>query len=351
MSILNKQQLEQEAANIQTDPQRLDQLAYSPVARNIIAQNISTPPYTLRRMIQSYKNTRAVVAENPNISFELILELLPEYPNQIIENPAFDFYLIENPTLLEKFNSVLLWKIINNANLPRVFLSEAMRSSDEFLRIEAQMHINATNTIDVNWRAAMVRIIAKEFPKDFVKEQLFMLPSFFNTEFLQTLSERPGFKRLVAFSAKQLRNPANTMATIQNDTSTLPAEMTFETLKTKFQVSFSEDDLQAVVMNEYCTETLRGELYTQYLINWLNNSKNLEKYWVCLLGCCTSPMLWENHLNIHDEALQTNALNWFWNLNAAMNPQTSEAVLLELLQNSNRFVRAAASETIKNNAR
>ena len=94
-----------EASSDLTTPQRLSELARDtdPAVQRAVAKNPRTPPPTLELLSHSKdKSTRECVAGNPNSPANVLCKLGGQFPNQLLNNPALDWMLLENPGLFSE---------------------------------------------------------------------------------------------------------------------------------------------------------------------------------------------------------------------------------------------------------
>ena len=76
---------------------------------NLTPEELARDPNTsldiLERLAKTSKDdlVLAPVAENPNTSPELLIELFDRYPYQVLNNPALELILLEQPDIIEKF--------------------------------------------------------------------------------------------------------------------------------------------------------------------------------------------------------------------------------------------------------
>ena len=94
-----------EAASGLATPERLSELAddSDPAVQRAVAKNPRTPPTTLELLSHSKdKSTRESVAGNPNSPADVLCKLGGQFPNQLLNNPALDWMLLENPGLFSE---------------------------------------------------------------------------------------------------------------------------------------------------------------------------------------------------------------------------------------------------------
>src|SRR5579884_1020077 len=139
-------ELEREASDTATSPARLERLAGERCVQHLVAANHATPVdvlYRLRRVPR--RAVREAVAGNPNAPFELLRELVAEYPAEVLANPVWPWLLLEQPGLAERLTADLPAEaaagMLRFASLPRALLNPLTRSSDEGVRHLAARHV------------------------------------------------------------------------------------------------------------------------------------------------------------------------------------------------------------------
>jgi hypothetical protein len=73
------------------------------------------------------RQTRCNVASNPNTPPNILIDLLPEFPRSVAENPAFDLWRFADLGLMESILEKDLIKILADRQVPELFVEEAMR--------------------------------------------------------------------------------------------------------------------------------------------------------------------------------------------------------------------------------
>ncbi|MDB9511198.1 hypothetical protein PN499_08390 [Kamptonema animale CS-326] len=129
----NSPQLQQQAIDVNTPSNRLIELASnSPELARLVALNPSTPRELLGELSYSKDSTtRKNVATNPNTSTEVLLNLVCEFPEQLVNNPTFSLLLLENPNLVDIIPLNTLQSILNYDTLPVSFIERAINQLDE----------------------------------------------------------------------------------------------------------------------------------------------------------------------------------------------------------------------------
>jgi hypothetical protein len=94
-----------EAASELATPERLSELAGASdtAVQRAVAKNPRTPPTALEVLSHSKdKSTRESVAGNPNSPAAVLCKLGGQFPNHLLNNPALDWMLLENPGLFSE---------------------------------------------------------------------------------------------------------------------------------------------------------------------------------------------------------------------------------------------------------
>jgi hypothetical protein len=106
--------LEQEAAHQHTFPKRLRELASMSVELGrIVAKNPHSTPELLQELaINSDKVIRETVAKNEYTPIEVLVNLAPEFPEELLGNSMFVLSLQNNPHFVEKIPLTLLHNIL-----------------------------------------------------------------------------------------------------------------------------------------------------------------------------------------------------------------------------------------------
>lgn len=113
------------------------------------AQDENTSPEILAELANSEdKLTRQYVASNPNISQETLFNLGVEFPKELLENPIFDLLLLENPNLISEIPIKTLRSLIKQDNVPKSFIIEcAEKESDQDLLLGMTMNPKISRSI------------------------------------------------------------------------------------------------------------------------------------------------------------------------------------------------------------
>lgn len=138
---LSKQSQRREASDPVTSPERLAELAKSDLAlTRLVAANEGAPGELLAEL--SEHGDRAVrrrVVRNPATPAHTAARAGSEFPNDLLDNPAFDLYMIENPDLLTRFgeddagvfcNEGTLRALLKREECPKSFWTYAAEIGD-----------------------------------------------------------------------------------------------------------------------------------------------------------------------------------------------------------------------------
>lgn len=125
-------QLELEAASETTSPERLVELAYTDISlARIVARNATTTPKFLELLSASAdERTRQGVASNPNTPTNILLLLGEEFPGELLDNPVFPLWMLENPNCLIDFPLETVLSLLKYNAVPEWFLEWAASSND-----------------------------------------------------------------------------------------------------------------------------------------------------------------------------------------------------------------------------
>ncbi len=120
--------LEEEAANKETTPERLREMAFqSHEIDMIIARNSKTPQDVLKKLAESENNEiRKTVTTNPNTPPEILLDLGKDFPEELLANPVFNLMLLANPNLLGDMPEETLISIIKLPDIRESFVIWAL---------------------------------------------------------------------------------------------------------------------------------------------------------------------------------------------------------------------------------
>lgn len=138
--------LKREAADLDTPPERLAQLAAERTLRPLVAGNPATPPATLKRLARTTNRAlRAEVAANPNTPVEVLFELAGEFPAEVVGNPALDLHMVAYPELpgrmARELSAEALCALLRCEDAPLALLRLLRLSSHDAVRALAGLHV------------------------------------------------------------------------------------------------------------------------------------------------------------------------------------------------------------------
>ncbi len=141
--------LRREAAAPSTAPARLAILVEEGVTlARLVARNSSSPPALLEKLgSHSDPGVRKWVARNANTSAQVAVRLGAQFPQQILENPAFDLYLLEHPDLLEKIGIGALRSILRRNTCPQGLFEYAVGFGDEITQLSILQNAAAPKSV------------------------------------------------------------------------------------------------------------------------------------------------------------------------------------------------------------
>jgi hypothetical protein len=130
----------QEASDPTTPPSRLLALVKEdPSLLGTIAQNPAAPPEWLEATSKNKEQEiRRCVASNPNTPTSVLLVIGGEFPKELLANPAFSLFFLENPNLLYQVTDYLLSHIARFPEVPEILLQRASRGPDHVRRAAAK---------------------------------------------------------------------------------------------------------------------------------------------------------------------------------------------------------------------
>ena len=135
LNFTNQTSIQKEAANENTLPDRLRELAdyEDRIVRSNVAMNPNTPP-------------------------EVLFELGTEFPQELLDNPVFSLLLLENLNFLEEIPFSTLKSLIKCQNPPRFLLEQTARSRER--EILLTLVINPTTPKDI-----LEKLIPSQIPE------------------------------------------------------------------------------------------------------------------------------------------------------------------------------------------
>jgi hypothetical protein len=103
-SAQRRQSFDQEAKSESTSARRLAMLAEeSTTLARLVARNPAAPESVLKKLASHADATvRKWVTAHPSTPPSVLVKLATQFPEQLLDNPAFDILLLENPNLLNE---------------------------------------------------------------------------------------------------------------------------------------------------------------------------------------------------------------------------------------------------------
>lgn len=166
MDEINSQNIALEAeARKTTSQQRLKELAsISDNLAEIVAQNIAASPELLTELAShESKAVRKAVTCNPKTPTEIFLELGEYFPQELLNNPAFELLLLGNLKSLEEIPIRLLSILIQYRDTPKFILDSILENEEldfEIINI-AKMHVIVSGEIKKGWHEVANKMIAQ----------------------------------------------------------------------------------------------------------------------------------------------------------------------------------------------
>ncbi|HCK80515.1 MAG TPA: hypothetical protein PLS42_09165 [Candidatus Competibacter denitrificans] len=134
--------LEAEAADIRTPPERLAELAKRGFAW-IVAGNPAAPLATLEMLSDSADRTvRRALANNPATSATTLRALAAQFPEQFLQNPALELLILENPNFFKELPDSASVALVECEACPDWVLAQVALVEDETLQRMACDHPN-----------------------------------------------------------------------------------------------------------------------------------------------------------------------------------------------------------------
>jgi pentose-5-phosphate-3-epimerase len=155
---------------------------------SLVAANEACPPDLLRTLAEHKDaKVRQRVVANPQTPVEVVAKLGSQFPEQLLDNPAFDTYLLERPDLLEGIGASALrslvkrdicpmgfWEyaarfddqasqlyLLMNAAAPKMAVERLLQSAHRSVKDAAQWHVNLQVKPLKNWRGILTASVAK----------------------------------------------------------------------------------------------------------------------------------------------------------------------------------------------
>ncbi len=141
--------LEQQASDENTPPDRLWVLAKQSIElQRLVAKNPSAHPELLREL--AYSDNKGIcegVVSNPNTPIDALLKLAELFPQQFLANPVFPLLLLENPNLPIEISYWTLLKILEQDEIPELFLANAATHRNSEILYAITRHRKTPETV------------------------------------------------------------------------------------------------------------------------------------------------------------------------------------------------------------
>ena len=132
------------AKNPDTPPQLLKELSERSAALSrLVARNPKTPLDLLEELSRSEdKTTRKWVALHAATPSTSLIDLASEFPVEVLENPIFDFLILENPNFFEEMRPAILRSLVKREQLPTGLIKHASKIEDESVQLAILQNSN-----------------------------------------------------------------------------------------------------------------------------------------------------------------------------------------------------------------
>lgn len=112
-----------EAANPETKPTRLAELAQERELKPIIAANPNTPPSLLEAFaLDPNEAVRRATAQNPNTPLAQLLQLIEEFPHAFLRNPILPLLNLAQPDFIKKASPTTWLQLLRCEEIPQHWL-------------------------------------------------------------------------------------------------------------------------------------------------------------------------------------------------------------------------------------
>lgn len=156
----------QEAKSETTSLERLKELAAkSNELAQIVAANPATPSELLKEL-GSKRNQliQKAVVSNPNTPTETLLTLGAKFSKQLLENPVFKLFFLENLNFAAKIPVDTLHNLLQHENIPQILLESAAKHDDLEIAEMAKFHVNLSGEMAEGWQEIAEKAIKNLAP-------------------------------------------------------------------------------------------------------------------------------------------------------------------------------------------
>ncbi|GCE24401.1 hypothetical protein [Dictyobacter kobayashii] len=163
-----------EAADMETDPARLADLARYPMLAPLVAENPSTRTETLMNLYAlDIPNVRRGIARNPGAPMDLLFKLAREYPADFLQNPLLPMLNLTQPNFAKSIPAHAWIGILRCEEIPS-FWFKVIKADNYFQRFNAktweimQMHVAMAGEAPDGWRE-VAGMALKKYQKNMPK--------------------------------------------------------------------------------------------------------------------------------------------------------------------------------------
>ncbi|OCQ99279.1 hypothetical protein BCD67_08955 [Oscillatoriales cyanobacterium USR001] len=379
----NLLKLQKQAVDENTPSDRLVEIArISTELARFVAANLNAPISLLRELSNSKDiATRQNIAANPKTPIDVLFYLGSEFPEQLLNNPSFSLFLLDNPNLatqipLETLRSIVRYKVVPFCLIDRAVnqldketllaLAENPETSKEVLQKliqsryasvaeAAKLHVNLAGeiteisqeeTIEAIWNSEMNGQKLGDFLEQLSK--INALPESFIKSFSNDRTAVYILEDLAKYNhvllCQTLANNPNTPAGILQDL----AKDNYRGVRQNVAKNPNTPIEVLEILLSDCCESVRKFAIARYLaenpekLSVVLNHYPLEYSAPCfsrliLLMCPQFPIKLVEKFS---------SLVWLERYAIAQHPHTSPDMLKLLVNDSNRIVRAAAKARI-----
>jgi hypothetical protein len=167
-----------EAANPETAPERLEELARDPQLVVLVSANPAAPAELLKRLAQGDdQDVRAAVAANPNAPWDALLGLALSFPESFMANPAVPLLLLEEPgrvTQLTNLSVEAALSLLRSEFMPDWLIAVMSQHRRQWVREAVMHHICVAG--EAPDECAALGALSSAWMRDDELAGLFMLP-------------------------------------------------------------------------------------------------------------------------------------------------------------------------------
>lgn len=146
-----------EAKQETTSKERLQELAsISDRLAEVVARNVTAPPELLNKLAtHNSKAVRKAVTSNPKTPKKTLFDLGIFFPQELLDNPIFDFSWFKNLSFIKKIPSGVLSILVQQNNVPRFLLNYAVKHPTKKVSDTAKMHVDISGEMRKGWHQSV----------------------------------------------------------------------------------------------------------------------------------------------------------------------------------------------------